>query len=296
VFGQKRKPKNPEFVGFSEPVKRALSFAREEAARAGHDSVGTEHQLLGLLRENDRTLGELLERLGVDAEELRGSVALVVQPGRPSAVPMESLPYGSRAKKALEFAMAEGRAVGDSVFSPAHLLIALLREGSGIAAEALRQQGITTDKARAAIQELRGSGSHRPFEVQVDDASGESIYEQITAQIQEAVATGKLLPGDRLPPVRALADRLGIAPGTVGRAYGELERLGMVITQGARGTRVAEHKRPLVSDVERPETLVGLFRPLVVAAFHLGASAGELHNALDEAMTDIFGRESKPAS
>src|SRR5206468_2526682 len=81
------------------------------------------------------------------------------------------------------------------------------------------------------------------FEVRIDDASDRAIHEQIVSQIQEAVATGTLRPGNRLPPVRQLADQLEIAPGTVARAYSELERRGIVVTDGARGTRVAERPR-----------------------------------------------------
>jgi DNA-binding transcriptional regulator YhcF (GntR family) len=99
---------------------------------------------------------------------------------------------------------------------------------------------------------------------------------------------GDLKPGDRLPTVRHLADKLDIAPGTVARAYGELERLGVVVTEGARGTRVAQRERPPMPASERPQTLVGLLRPVAVAGFHLGASAPELRAALEDAMKDIF--------
>ncbi len=116
------------------------------------------------------------------------------------------------------------------------------------------------------------------------------------AQVQEAVATGRLQPGERLPPVRRLADQLDIAPGTVARAYGELERLGMVVTEGARGTRVAERKQNPLPEAERPDTLVGLLRPVAVAAFHLGATAAELRTALEEAMRDIFGERGENLS
>ena len=116
------------------------------------------------------------------------------------------------------------------------------------------------------------------------------------AQIQEAVATGTLRPGDRLPPVRQLADQLEIAPGTVARAYSELERRGIVVTDGARGTRVAERPRKPVAANSRSEDLVGLLRPVVVAAFHLGATAEELRRALEEAMRGIFGDSSEPSA
>src|SRR4029078_3444010 len=108
------------------------------------------------------------------------------------------------------------------------------------------------------------------FQFRIDDASDKSIYEQIIGQVQEGVATGALRPGDRLQPVRQLADELDIAPGTVARAYSELERLGVGVTEGARGTRIAERNDK--ANVDRLEQLVGLLRPIAVAAFHLGGT------------------------
>ena len=122
----------------------------------------------------------------------------------------------------------------------------------------------------------------------IDDASDRSIYEQIVEQVQEQVAVGALATGQRLPTVRSLADSLDIAPGTVGRVYRELERLGLVTTQGARGTRVAARARAASPDPERAETLTGLLRPVAVAGFHLGASAEEVRGALELAMGGIF--------
>src|SRR5207247_10567236 len=118
------------------------------------------------------------------------------------------------------------------------------------------------------------------FQVRIDDGSDRSIYEQIVGQVQEAVATGALRPGERLPPVRQLADQLDIAPGTVARAYSELERRGIVVTDGARGTRVADRPRTPVAAGNRPENLVGFLRPVAVAAFHLRATAEHLKCAL----------------
>src|SRR5438128_5503157 len=200
------------------------------------------------------------------------------------------LPYTSRAKKVLEFAMSEARELNHDYVGSEHLLLGLLREEKGIAAQVLHEAGVTLERARAEILRLLGSeppsaGRPQPaFRVQIDDSSERSIYEEIVAQVQEAVAMGKLGPGDRLPPVRHLADQLDIAPGTVARAYGELERRGVVVTDGARGTRVAERPRSLVPTDKRPENLVGLLRPVAVAAYHLGATAEELRRALEEAM------------
>jgi len=135
---------------------------------------------------------------------------------------------------------------------------------------------------------MTGEDDVATFRIRVDDQSERSIYEQIVAQVQEAVATGRLRPGERVQTVRQLADDLDIAPGTVARAYGELERLGVVVTDGARGTRIAPQRSSGLLDNDRPEALTSLLRPVVVAAFHLGSTAAELRAALDRAMKGIF--------
>ncbi|NJD10818.1 MAG: GntR family transcriptional regulator [Gemmatimonadetes bacterium] len=132
--------------------------------------------------------------------------------------------------------------------------------------------------------------------VRLDDDSDRTIYEQIVAQVQEAIATGRLAAGDRLPTVREMADQLGIAPGTVARAYSELERENIVVTQGVRGTRVADRVKAAPDAAAHPANLTGLLRPAAVAAFHMGATADQLRAALDDAMKDIFPRGSGPAN
>jgi DNA-binding transcriptional regulator YhcF (GntR family) len=140
---------------------------------------------------------------------------------------------------------------------------------------------------------LRRRGGER-WRARIDDGSDRSIYEQIIAQVTEAVATGELRPGVRLPTVRQMADDLDVAPGTVARAYTELERQGIVVTERARGTRVADRSASGQGSFE-PETLTGLLRPVVVAAFHLGANAAELRAALEEAMRGIFDKDDDAA-
>ena len=287
-----RKHQNPTF---NEPVKRALSFSREYAAEFGREAVQTEDLLLGLLNADDGSIGRILAALNTETRSIRqvmeskwpdlGSAR--VQPT--SALP-EVLPYCSRAKKVLEFAMAEAHENGSSVVSLGHLLLGLLREETATAAGLLKEQGIDLESARAALQSPGGGARSPDLPVEINDGASKPIYEQITAQIQEAIATSILTEGDQLPPVRILADRLEIAPGTVGRAYAELERLGFVVTRGARGTRVAERKQNILPNDDRPEILMRLLRPSVVAAFHIGASAAELEGALRRAMRDIFSQ------
>lgn len=272
---------------FTDSVRKALNAARREAQQLGCDYVGTEHLLMGAL--SDAGNHALLGRLGVRAEEIarevRGQIKPYDPPRRGSR--LGELPYTSRAKKALELAMSEARESKDDYVGPEHLLLGLIGEADGIGASALAARGVTLDRARAA---RAGEVSLPLFHVRIDDASDRSIYEQIVAQVTEAIATGALQPGERLPTVRQLADELDIAPGTVARAYGELERKNRIVTEGARGTRVAERIGITPEVGDRRDTLAGLLRPVAVAAFHLGGTAEELRAALEEAMRGIFDR------
>lgn len=283
---------------FTDRVRRALARAREEAGRLGHDYVGTEHILLGLLHGGGPG-GEALARVGAESAEVRERVENAVRRG--SARPVRGeLPYTSRGKKVLELAMAAARELNHSYVGTGHLLLGLVREEKGLAATVLGSVGLTPEACRSLVVELSSPGGRDArggrrtvsrFRVRIDDTSSESIYEQIVARVREAVATGALAPAERLPSVRRLADELDIAPGTVARAYSELERLGVVVTEGARGTRVAEPGRSDASRSERREALEGLLRPVAVAAFHMGATAAELRRALEAAMEGIMGEE-----
>jgi DNA-binding transcriptional regulator YhcF (GntR family) len=284
---------------FSDRVRKVLALAREEAIRLRHEYVGTEHLLLGLTRETKGGAAEVLKRMSIDTSEVRRLVETLVRRGA-ATIAVGELPYTSRAKKVLEYTMVEARELRLSPVDTEHLLLGLLREDKGIAAEVLTRLGVTLEAVREEILRLRsesdtpadgrGGGERTQFRVAIDDGSEVSIYEQIIAQVQEGVATGRLATGDRLLPVRQLADELQIAPGTVARAYGELERMGIVATEGSRGTRIAEGAREPLPEAERPEMLRGLLRPLVVAAFHLGATADELREALERSMVGIFLR------
>jgi DNA-binding transcriptional regulator YhcF (GntR family) len=287
---------------FTDRVRKVLAVAREEAIRLNHNYLGPEHMLLALAAAPDSVAAAILAQAGIELSELRKAVERVVTRGRGPEMKLGELPYTVKAKKALEYAIAESRDLGHAYVGTEHLLLGLIRE-DGSVASVLQTLGLERDALRARLGD-EAAGGHtlealadvrrrrprrrRGFAVRIDDASSASIYEQIVAQVQEAVATGRLAEGDRLPPVRRLADELDIAPGTVARAYSELERLGVVVTEGARGTRIAPRARAEPPHSDRTDTLVGLLRPVVVAAFHLGATADDLRAALEPAMQGIF--------
>jgi GntR family transcriptional regulator len=264
----------------------ALVRARTEAQKLGHGWVGMEHMLLALLGEHTEA-AQVLLALGASLGSLREYIVRHASAGHPGirSAPGQR-PMTPRTAEVTRLAIAQARGLGSRRAGTEHLLLALLLEEKGPAAQALRAAGITVERLIGA---LRTGGAPVDFRIQVDDKSDRVIYEQIVSQIQEAIATGRLSPGDRLPPVRQLADDLGIAPGTVSRAYSLLEESGAVTTEGARGTFVAGREAPTAGKKDRSDAVHALLRQVVVAAFHLGATAEDLRKELEQAMKDIFG-------
>jgi len=141
---------------FTDRVRKVLAMAREEAVRLQHDYVGTEHILLGLIREGDGVAAEVLRNLAADLEDLLRLVEDNIRPGK-SSTPIGELPYTTRAKKVLEYAMAEARELNHSYVGTEHLLLGLLREEKGLAAKVLGQLGIGIEEARAEMLKLLGT-------------------------------------------------------------------------------------------------------------------------------------------
>lgn len=283
-----RKQRGGEREGgqIGDEVRRILARAVEVANDLRHNVVGPEHVLLALVTSGHLSAMRMLESAGAAPAAVADGLRRAALPGPEGAPPRPTLPFTSRTKKALERAMAEARAAGSAETRPEHLLLGIAGEEKGIAARVLRERGATPAALRIAMPPA-ADVADSAFRLEIDESSERSIFEQIVAGVQEAVATGRLQSGARLPSVRRLADQLDVAPGTVARAYGELERMGVVTTDGARGTRVAERPSP-APDPARLAALDGMMRPVAIAAFHLGATAAELRDALDRAMRDIL--------
>ena len=142
---------------FTDRVRKVLQMAREEAARLQHEYVGTEHILLGLIREGEGVAAAVLTNLNVDLEEIQQKIEETVKKGKAGTVTGPDLPYTSRAKKVLELAMAEARELNHSYVGTEHLLLGLLREEKGIAAQVLNDAGVTLEQSRAETLRLLGS-------------------------------------------------------------------------------------------------------------------------------------------
>jgi GntR family transcriptional regulator len=232
-----------------------------------NDKAESGYALLALLLMGpDEQLGRELRRRGI-------------RPAEVSAAVLEHFP-GRGAEQAHTAARYIAEAVAAGTMNRDALLRSVLRDYWGVAGQVLRA---LSERPGAA-----GPAEERAPLVQVDYSSDRTIFEQIVEQVQESIATGRLLPGERLPTVRELAGQLAVAAGTVARAYAELERQGNVVTQGTRGTRVAERAGYRDSALASPGQLPGMLRPVVVAAYHMGATAEELRSALEAAMADIF--------
>ena len=142
---------------FTERVRKVLAMAREEAARLHHEYVGTEHILLGLIREGEGVAATVLQNLNVELDEVQQKIEETVKKGKAQQTTGPDLPYTSRAKKVLELAMSEARELSHSYVGTEHLLLGLLREEKGIAAQVLTDAGVNLEAARAETLRILGT-------------------------------------------------------------------------------------------------------------------------------------------
>src|SRR3989338_341891 len=145
------------FNRFTERARKVIVYAKEEARRFNHDYIGTEHLLLGLVREGEGVAAAVLQKLGIDLETIRIEVEKMVQPG-PQTQVLGDIPFTPRSKKALELSAEEARALGHNYIGTEHLLLGLVKEGEGMAYRVLLNLGLDLAKLRNEVMELLGSG------------------------------------------------------------------------------------------------------------------------------------------
>ncbi len=145
------------FNRFTERARKVIVYAKEEARRFNHDYIGTEHLLLGLIREGEGVAAAVLQKLGVDLETIRIEVEKLVQPG-PQTQVIGDIPFTPRSKKALELSAEEARALGHNYIGTEHILLGLVKEGEGMAYRVLLNLGLDLAKLRNEVMELLGSG------------------------------------------------------------------------------------------------------------------------------------------
>jgi len=142
------------FGRFTERAQKVLALAQEEAVRLGHNNIGTEHILLGLIREGEGIAAKALIALGLGLEKIQDEVESLI--GRGQEQPT-NIAYTPRAKKVIELSMDEARKLGHTYVGTEHILLGLIREGEGVAARVLNNLGVSLNKARQQVLQLLGS-------------------------------------------------------------------------------------------------------------------------------------------
>ena len=142
------------FGRFTERAQKVLALSQEEAARLGHNNIGTEHILLGLVREGEGIAAKALIGLGLNLEKIQNEVEALIGRGQEQ---LGTPAYTPRAKKVIELSMDEARKLGHTYVGTEHILLGLIREGEGVAARVLNNLGVSLNKARQQVLQLLGS-------------------------------------------------------------------------------------------------------------------------------------------
>jgi ATP-dependent Clp protease ATP-binding subunit ClpC len=144
------------FDRFTDRAKKVMNLARQEAQRFNHEYLGTEHILLGLVQEGSGVAANVLKNMNIDPNKIRTEVEKVVKTG-PSMVTMGQLPFTPRAKKVLELSMEEASNLGHNYIGTEHLLLGLIKENEGIAAQVLMNLGVKLEDVREEVLEFLGA-------------------------------------------------------------------------------------------------------------------------------------------
>jgi ATP-dependent Clp protease ATP-binding subunit ClpC len=140
---------------FTDRVRKVIYYARDEAARLQHDYIGTEHLLLGIVREGEGIAAKVLAKLELDFEQIQQAVENMVK-STGGTLTIGEIPFTPRAKRVLELAIEEARLLGHNYVGTEHLLLGLIREGEGVAAQVLAELGVDRKRVREEVLKLLG--------------------------------------------------------------------------------------------------------------------------------------------
>ncbi|PKQ19585.1 MAG: NDP-hexose 4-ketoreductase [Actinobacteria bacterium HGW-Actinobacteria-6] len=275
------------FERFTEKARRVVVYAQEEARMLNQNYIGTEHLLLGLIREQDGIAAKALESLSISLEDVHQQVEELI--GRGTYVPTGHIPFTPRAKKVLELSLREALQLGHNYIGTEHILLGLIREGEGVAAQVLLNLGADLEKVRSAVIQLLsgyyGGKQAEGSEERRGGRSGESqLLDEFGQNLTRAANDGKLDP-------------------VVGRAQ-EIERVMQILSRrtknnpvligepGVGKTAVVEGLAQKIASDEVPETLRDKqLYTLDLAALVAGSKyRGEFEERLKKVIKEIHER------
>ena len=183
---------NDRLDKFTERAKKVLVYAQDEATRFNHNYIGTEHLLLGLLREGDGIAAKVLGNLGVELNKVRSAVEFII--GRGERMVVGDINLTPRAKRVIELAVEEARRLGHNYIGTEHLLLGLVREGEGIAAGGLESLGVNLDKVRAQVVQVVSHGAMETQQRSGKKVSKTPLMDQMGVDLTAAARRDELDP------------------------------------------------------------------------------------------------------
>src|SRR3974377_912193 len=181
------------FDKFTERARRVLTLAQEEAQRFNHNYIGTEHLLLGLVRENEGVAAKVLSNLGVELNKVRSAVEFII--GRGDRIVLGEIGLTPRAKKVIELAVDEARRLNHHYIGTEHLLLGLVREGEGIAAGVLESLGVNLERVRAETTRILSQSMPQSARAGAARSSTRTpTVDQLGMDLTAASRAGKLDP------------------------------------------------------------------------------------------------------
>ena len=178
---------------FTDRVRRVIYYARDEANRLQHDYIGTEHLLLGIVREGEGIAAKVLNKLELDFEQIQQAVESMVKGTGPSLIVGE-IPFTPRAKRVLELAIEEARLLGHNYVGTEHLLLGLIREGEGVAAQVLAELGVDRKRVREEVLRLLGSSATMKARKTKKEKSETQNLDQFGRDLNQLARENKLDP------------------------------------------------------------------------------------------------------
>ena len=180
------------FEKFSERARRVLSYAQEEAQRFEDNYIGTEHVLLGLVRETEGVAARVLINLGVELDKIKSAVEFIIE--RQEKGSSKEIGLTPTSKKVIELAVDEARRLGHHYIGTEHLLIGLMREGDGVAAGVLESLGINLDKLREETNRVLVQRTPKPKPVNPKATGRTPTLDQLGIDLTVVAKEGKLDP------------------------------------------------------------------------------------------------------